>query len=122
MKESTWWGEDIVPRIRWQIEVKEGEIIPDGYGIAWHRYEANSTVCMPIGLHAFVGSLRHLYMTVRFWHLGPTVTERMVRDARFQGRRQSVEKHVEAAYLKGWEAGIKYAIAQINDLKHDIAQ
>lgn len=58
MAASTWWGEDIIPRIQWRVEVREGEEIPDGYGLAWREWYYRGTVCMPMPLNYVAGALR----------------------------------------------------------------
>lgn len=106
MTESAWWGEDIVPRIRWRIEIAEGECIPDGYGIAWRRYDRLTAVCMPVGLHVLVGTLRNAYW--RLVHgglLGPTKVERLVLAARMEERATATRRRFDAednAYTCGW--------------------
>jgi hypothetical protein len=50
--------EDVIPHIRWRIELPEGEIIPPGYGIAYYNAERPGAVIMPLPLNLIVGGWR----------------------------------------------------------------
>jgi hypothetical protein len=65
MAAREWWGADIVPRIQWQIEIGEGYEIPDGYGIAWPRWDRHAAVCMPLPLNVLAGLVRGVYLWLR---------------------------------------------------------
>lgn len=66
---DSWWGEDVVPRIRWRVEMggteyESGAGIPQGYGCAYRVFGRDCYVLMPIPLNAIVSAARALW-----WHL-----------------------------------------------------
>lgn len=62
---KAWWGEDVVPRIRWRIvTIAEGHRIPNGYGISHYEPGRDAAVAYPIPLNLIVGGLRSLW-----WHV-----------------------------------------------------
>lgn len=74
MSATEWWGQDVMPRIRWKISmtrsVEVGECIPDGYGLAWRLWDRDAVVCMPIPLNFIAGAVRGVYHWIRggFFH------------------------------------------------------
>ena len=44
----------------------EGEILPTGYGVAWHDWQCNRAVCYPIPLNVVVGIARAFYFWLRY--------------------------------------------------------
>lgn len=60
-----WWGQDVLPRIRWKVLVQPGNMAPSGYGIAWCRYETGEAVCMPMPLNLIAGAILGTYRWIR---------------------------------------------------------
>lgn len=60
---KSWWGEDVMPRIRWKLMVTgifiaEGGEIPSGYGIAYYEPHRDVAVCYPLPLNLIIGAWR----------------------------------------------------------------
>lgn len=66
-RESESWRSDVIPRIRWRIEIAEGEDIPDGYGIAYYLAYQPGAIAMPIPLNLIAGGWR----AFRHWLMCP---------------------------------------------------
>lgn len=47
--------------MKWFQYVIPGSRIPRGYGIAWHAFDRNAGVAMPLPLNLFAGAARRLY-------------------------------------------------------------
>lgn len=56
-----WWGQDVIPRIRWRIIVPNECESPDGYGTAWQLWQTNARVCMPLPINLIAGAIRATY-------------------------------------------------------------
>ena len=46
--------------------VLEGDMLPWGYGIAWHRWERNAPVIMPIPFNVIAGWVREVYFLLAY--------------------------------------------------------
>jgi hypothetical protein len=64
--------------------IKEGEIIPAWYGVAWVDLPLYETICLPLGLNLLASIARNAYIAVRHgWRSCPISP----RDAYNQGLR-----------------------------------
>lgn len=75
--------DDILPRIRWRIEVDAGTMIPDGYGVVYLDWMRSRAVCMPVPINLIVASWRALVRWLRFppWLSAESRSERREADA-----------------------------------------
>lgn len=55
--------------------VTEGELLPRGYGAAWHDPTSRRVVCYPIPLHWIAGVARRIYWNLRAPPRGPVCEE-----------------------------------------------
>jgi hypothetical protein len=98
---KAWWGEDVIPRIRWRIVMSgnvlakyrktttEGGEIPPGYGISHYEQGFDCAVLYPIPLNLIVGAWRFK------WHV-------MCPPWRFtEWRAARVEQRVEESFRRG---------------------
>lgn len=49
--------------------IKEGQLIPRGYGIAWHDFMSGQYSCLPIGINVVAAFARNMYLWLRYGHL-----------------------------------------------------
>lgn len=103
--EKEWWGADVVPRIQWRIalpkrRIAEGDVIPDGYGIAYYVPDEPITVVMPIPLNLIVGAWRALmwWMKCPPWRFVEWREERAFERGRRQGRREALNSSGRTNY------------------------
>ena len=54
-------------RIKWQIEIGEGEPVPKYYGVAWYEPWRLGTVCYPIPVNIIAAACRHIWMWLSFF-------------------------------------------------------
>ena len=83
--------------IRLSVEVEDGSILPRGYGVAWHLWEKDACVAMPIPINLFAGMARGWWFWLKrgFFRssYGPRYASAM-ESARRQGFRMG--------YINGW--------------------
>lgn len=115
-QEPSWWGEDIVPRIRWRIEIQEGAEIPNGYGISYRDPFRCVSIAYPIPINLIVGAAWVLWwrLTCPAWSNARTRVERA---AFVEGLRvgltngeansvYSVNRAREDGYSAGYDKGV----------------
>lgn len=77
------------PRWRLVRRVREDEIIPALYGVAWQDWRARTVVVMPIPVNVVAGLLRSAWIFLRWgWRAVPACP----RDAYAQGRRDALKE------------------------------
>jgi hypothetical protein len=122
------WADVDFPSWTWAFEMTRefrqdfglGESLPPGYGIAWHDYERDTVVCMPVPVAAVVGAVRFAWRWLKFppWRRG------VYRD-QCEARVAVAYRIGEALYSSGYAAGVAAADAKYNagyaDGKRDIA-
>lgn len=85
------------------MRIKENEIIPRWYGVAWRDFWLGEAVVLPIGIHWIAGVARHVWWEFRRGYRGEP----------------SIEHDVREAYQRGYEQGRRDGIADellgIND-------
>lgn len=92
-----WWGADIVPRIRWRIEIDtmhslcDSDAVPVGYGRAWRVSGKDASIFMPMPINVIARAIRELYWRVK----NPT----------FGSRISEMDKQREIGRSQGWRAG-----------------
>lgn len=79
-------------------EVREGEIIPAWYGVAWTRWEVNSAICYPMPLNLIVAAVRAVVIWMRYGYMA---MPRHSRDAYAQGLRDGKRSNVEVTGAEG---------------------
>lgn len=87
---AEWWGADVVPRVRWFVRLREGDELPDGYGIAYYEPNTTFAVCMPLPLNVIVGGWRAFIWWLKCppWRLvewKADNTRRRIEEARYAG-------------------------------------
>ena len=62
--------------------IKMGQMLPAYYGIAWHQFDRDIAVCLPVPLNLVVAILRNIYSFIKFGHIRVFANQR---DAYRQG-------------------------------------
>jgi hypothetical protein len=82
--------------MRFRIEIPEGGLIPQGYGVAWRAMDRAVIVCLPLGLNVLAAWGRRLLHWLRF---PPTLA--------------AEERALRAAYEQGWSFGHEAGIREV---------
>ena len=75
--------------------VRECEVLPRGYGIAWFNFDSMTAVALPVGLHWIAGFTRRWWQEFRLGYRGISPTE-------FDKKTRKV------AYVAGWQDAITH--------------
>lgn len=70
-------------------EIFEGELIPAWYGLAWRKWQTNSTVCLPVPLNIVAALVRAIWIWAKH---GARAVPINPRDAYAQGRKDGATK------------------------------
>jgi hypothetical protein len=117
----------IVIRVPYQKYVREGEIMPRGYGLAWREVNRPVFVCLPIPLNLVARWAREFWFAI--WstlaYRGLSARESRELDAWHRGRRSGWEAGLGAGkkegqtegwasgYQEGWLKGQETLIAEL---------
>ena len=82
--------------------VRQGELLPPWYGVAWVDYARDVAVCMPVPLNAVAGAVRAAYLWVRF---------SLWRRADFRADMERRVRRAEEARDSAWEIGYRSGYA-----------
>lgn len=99
---ESWWGQDIIPRIRWRIDVDDGVMMPEGYGLAWHRLDTGRRVCMIVPLNLIAGAVRATYHWIRRGFYASKMSPQFsdaIRFGELRGRAQGIQE-AQAAFAR----------------------
>jgi|GEM_PF-6171247 hypothetical protein len=66
--------------------VREGELMPRFYGIAWRNYFRREAVCFPVPLNVILAFARQAYLWIRLGHVEVSSDPRSAYE---QGRREA---------------------------------
>ncbi len=72
--------------------IKEGEIIPKFYGVAWRYFHNYEIICYPIPINIFVRLFLHLYYLVMRGAFQSRYEKELLL-ARLEGARQAIQSH-----------------------------
>lgn len=107
------------PRIG--IRIRDGQVIPKWYGLAWVEWESNEAVCMPLGLNLLAALTRSALATIR--HAG-TAVRRNPRDAYAQGLRARLHPHCSLTLTRSiapdhvWHWSVTMPDGHVYDVSH----
>lgn len=73
--------------------VREGEIIPSGFGVAWYEWRSATALCLPLGINVLASVLRTAYYyALSFGSRNPF--DALLREAEFKGYARGVSTGV----------------------------
>lgn len=78
----------------WFRCVRDCEILPDGYGVAWVRWNTAEAICCPVPWNWLMGTFRRIYIALR---RGADTAEAEAYQAGFEAGRESVRIQFESA-------------------------
>jgi len=93
----------------WLKVVREGDLMPEGFGVAWHVPTSFTFVCMPIPFNMLFAWAFAAYHWIRIGYARPDTMSRMY-DTGFQtglaAARYGIEKDISAAERKAYAKGV----------------
>ncbi len=78
--------------------IDQGEIVPQGYGVAWRDWNRDAAICYPVPLNVLLGWLRFAYIWIRFRAV-PHSLDRCIRGIIATAERD--------AYSRGYDRGLR---------------
>lgn len=75
---------ELLERLRIAKEVRQGQVIPAWYGVAWYRWDADLAICYPMPFNLVFAAIRAVVIWVRH---GYRAMPYSARDAYAQGLR-----------------------------------
>lgn len=82
--------------------VRQNEIIPRFYGVAWIDYYRDQAVCLPLGVNLLAALVRILYFNIRHPRLLVTTDPRAAYQQGFRAGRASVAWHGGVEPTEPW--------------------
>ena len=73
-------------------EVRQGEVIPEWYGVAWVRWEVDAAICYPMPLNVLFAAVRAIAIWMRH---GYRAVPYNARDAYAQGLRDGMRSNLK---------------------------
>lgn len=101
--------------------IKEGQIIPRGYGMAWHDFMTGQFVCLPLGLNVVAAIARNIYLWLRYGHLQTIACDSRDASAHYLAQIGKLENRhsfeIRMAVDKGREQELLYNIELCKKVK-----
>lgn len=81
--------------MRVQRQVREGERLPPGYGVAWHDPHCWCAICYPVPFHRLIGWIRRVYLEYLRPPKRPQIDKLRIELARADASREHFEARCE---------------------------
>jgi hypothetical protein len=86
-----------------QKEVREGDVAPRGYGMAWYDPHRRVEVFYPAPIHRFARATRELLYRVQLALQAPTIEKLQIHEQqRLQRERARIAQEYASGFLTGW--------------------
>jgi hypothetical protein len=96
--------------VKWRIEIRPGDTVPRGYGVAYRIFDRDLAACYPLGVNALVCWARAALRWLRFppgRYMG--ADEIIAAEQRgYERGRHDAARRVGEAYQDGWDAALAH--------------
>ena len=105
--------------------IRQGQVLPRGYGVAWRQHYRDCSVCMPVPLNVLAGWTRRLWHWLRFGYVKDSMRDAMVGrayDRGYERGRELGEWRTEQIRHEAYEAGRRDTTAALDGFRAELRE